>query len=173
MVGSLDSSTLKLPGCDTDTFELFLYWLHNKGLPSEFDKVPPGLRSTELLERRKLMVQLWGFGNAYLMPKIQNVAMNTYLNLLSEHRVSLEEVSLVAELAPQGSPLWVVTMDELAHDHDSLLDDGEEIVDHFANNPGAMVELIKRLRGHNGHTSKLPYSLFSNHESFMVPENES
>ena len=111
---------LHLPGCKQDTFELFLYWICHHKLP---DLVAARGAISEGRESRKLnykqqerMVLLWVFGDACIIPRLQNAAMQSLLKLLHGAAVSVQAVCLAWEFAPADSILKEVMTKDISVD---------------------------------------------------------
>lgn len=128
--GFMESSKriLRLPGCDEQTFNLFLYYTTKNALPdfktlcADVCKSNPGwdgahARRSEL---QCALVRLWTFGDAYLIPKLQNLAMKELINLLDICTVSSEAVNLAFETAAMDSPSRRVFVKECVQDYEEL-----------------------------------------------------
>lgn len=105
-----ETRTLKLPGCNKDTLELFLYYATNKTLP---DFVMPINAQAEMEEGLAIslgfelrLIRLWSFGDAFLVPKVQNEAMLRFLRIrMSCGGVHSSVVALAFEVAAPDSQL--------------------------------------------------------------------
>ncbi|KAK4539369.1 hypothetical protein LTR36_010999 [Oleoguttula mirabilis] len=87
--------TLRLPGCDQETFEVVLYWITSKTLPdfaAELDNEDTTFDARHEMSsvRQTLLVRTWAFGDAYLMPKLQNMAMRSLLAVFKHNRAHPE-----------------------------------------------------------------------------------
>lgn len=99
---------LRLPGCDTTTLHLFLNWLCNRTLSTlcdELYELTDGDVEDDSQEVRQaasklqvILVKLWVFGEAYLMPKLQNETMECFLDLLQNGFISTDAVHVAFEL---------------------------------------------------------------------------
>ena len=163
--------TLKLPGCDHDTFKLFLYWLCNRELPPVAN-APDDDLSVETIyasftQRTKVLIRLWCLADACLMPKLQNTSMSALMKLQEGVRVDMEVVEHTIEIAPPDSPLRKVVMDEVAYDYnDGNYTDEEE--SQLALMPGVLQDLLKRFR--QGLNRDAPSVGREKRSSYMVAE---
>ena len=80
-----ENRMLRLPGCNQETFEHFLYWACNNNLPNFEAEVDAEIDAATNDEEKVTaavtargyqlrLAKLWTFGNAYVLPKLQNVA---------------------------------------------------------------------------------------------------
>ena len=113
-----DERLLRLPGCGPDTLELFLYWLYHKQLP---DSMGTGESTTTVNAIHELQLQLaraWCFGNAYLLPKLQNQAMLRLIEIMHRYRLSLGTIRYVFVNSPDEGHLRTVAAREAVVRHD-------------------------------------------------------
>jgi len=107
--------TLKLPGCDSDIFQLFLYWTCNRTLPiGECTQKIPNTEASATRHREECvyLVRLWAFEDACLMPELQNAAMKALLNEMYTHRVPVEAVREAFATTAHGLLIREATMKE-------------------------------------------------------------
>lgn len=87
---------LRLPGCDTPTLQLFLYWLYHRTLPCFGEAqsilyVKHGSKSDialkNAIDHQIKLFRLWGFAEAYLLPRLQNETMECLCDFLMFHRL--------------------------------------------------------------------------------------
>ena len=170
-----DEHALRLPGCDADTFRLFLYWLCHGRLPEDMkDKGPPGdheERDMFCRRRQELFIRLWCFADAYLLPKIQNEAMRAFLDHLRSSRVRIESVRLAFELASEHSPLHSAVMNELIYDCGRLAYNVEDM-DYLGTIAGLMYKVVAKLRASLDGTEESEWKGTSKNDigEYMVPE---
>ena len=149
-------STLKLPGCTKETFELFLFWICHRELPGLWEWLDKGDSAAKTYQQtagraQTAFVRLWCFADAYLMPKLQNAAMILLLECLENSRTNAGAAKLALELTSSGSPVRDAVMDELVSDYTrgpkGERDDrySEEEMDTLGATPGFMSELTTRL----------------------------
>lgn len=165
------SKTLRLPGCDTQTFKLFLFWICKQTLPGHADSARWS-RSYEVIGVYLVqMVRLWALGEMLMMPKMQNAAMQQLLeamndggDLFSEYRLATAEALEVASLE---SPIVAIFFQELLFDftkgwlHDEQLEN-------FTRFPGFTVKFCAALRDSlNTGTRPKPLCTGGSTEKFM------
>ncbi|KAK5166590.1 uncharacterized protein LTR77_008133 [Saxophila tyrrhenica] len=158
--GSFIESTeqvLKLPGCDSATFDVFFFWLCKGNLPTTL-QVIGGLgyqdrdvstmraRRSEDCEKQKLIVRTWCFGDACLLPVLQDVAMRALCASSKACPITDEVLCLAVQTMPRDSALWRLCFDKFAvffyHARDLM---SEEWKDEIGQIPGALKELTERL----------------------------
>lgn len=147
------SNTLRLPGCKKATFSLFLYWLCHRSLPENLTteleseaEIPEGSDKwwTPSYNQQQL-ISLWGFGDIYLMPSLQNEAMRMLVKNVSTFRIGVEAVKLAAELWVEDSPQRNFVMERVAGEYsDWGLHDHE--IDYLGAIPGVMKDMLTILR---------------------------
>ncbi|KAK5166591.1 uncharacterized protein LTR77_008134 [Saxophila tyrrhenica] len=101
--------SLTLPGCDTGTFEVFLYWLCHRKVPEEVSNPP----AEDVIPDAKVsqLFRLWTFDDAYLMPRLQNEAMHCFFRTL-ELMVDIAKLQRVSEERVPRSPSHTYYMDD-------------------------------------------------------------
>jgi hypothetical protein len=158
--------TLTLPGCDEDTFKLFLYWLCNHNLPEPF-----ACTRTDSEEHKAntqdALVRLWCLSDMVLIPGLQNETIKVLLACLERTRVSLKAVKTTCELTTEGSHLHKAIMDELAFDIvSSALYHDKDLMSSMEAIQGLMGEMLERIieGGNIGATNK-------GSDVYMVPED--
>lgn len=164
--------TLKLPGCDEDTFELVLYWLVHKMLPESVKSINTSDVDVEtkhqlVSTRQELFIKAWRFGQACLMPKLQNQAMTSLLAILEPWYVRPKAIEVAIDTTGIDSVLSVMLLDEAVWD----LYDGaysSEEMDIFGAIPGFLAALVERTEqcGERNRTQ----ATRQDHQQFMVPE---
>jgi hypothetical protein len=161
--------SLKLPGCDTVTFESFLYWLCHRYFPVGFELAAPGHDVAHKQSRQCVLIKLWCFADEHLIPNLQDATMIALLSNFEETNTSIQAVRVVNQLSQNGQLIWEVVMRELAHDYDNIKRESN-VVQELAGIPGVMEDLIERLRGAPipKESGSLPCSRNSYAEDWMV-----
>lgn len=100
---------LRLPGCDTRSFELLLYWICNKQLPGSLSRrhslkwddenYDESERATEHLQGS--LARLWYTAGMYLMPALQNKVMDCLLDIFGHLKVRASALEIAFDA---GSP---------------------------------------------------------------------
>jgi hypothetical protein len=98
---------LKLPGCDVNTFESFIYWLFHKDLSHLLESDHPHV----------CLAKLWCFGEACLLPKLQNCAMRTLITSFKDFYVNFDAMEIAGSETQVDSPLWQVLVKHAASDY--------------------------------------------------------
>ena len=183
------SRTLRLPECDADTLETFIFWLYKRELPdfaTEVDALPYATqeRKDAMTNAQLQLVRLWSFADEYLMPKLQNAAMARLLDLLPDAYARTETITLAFNSTTETSPLrqaLVLSFLRSQHPSNHLNAYGEKRHDADAMNvlgatPGFLSACLAAI--HGSKCGKLecscPKSCYwtrkSAYRDFMVPE---
>lgn len=101
---------MTLPGSDLESVQLFIYWLCKHDLPDmtkEEDSHTNGTpeRRDCITKNQEILVRLWCFGDRFLVPRLQNVAMKNLIHRLRGAYVRAEIVDLALRLTLEKSPL--------------------------------------------------------------------
>ena len=115
-----EDRTLRLPGCDKETLELFLYWACNKALPDFQADIghEPGNTRKDLVHANQLrLAKLWILGDACLLSRLQNDAMRSLGSMLGSANVSVEAIRYAFAESAEGSMLRKALAHELALDY--------------------------------------------------------
>jgi hypothetical protein len=133
---------LTLPGCSVETCQLFLYWLAKSALP-DFKVACVAAREEDEQSAQQAsneaqlgLVRLWYFGEAYLMPALQNAAMRALLKILEiswPYACAVREVFLTSV---KGSHLRWVFAGEITRRLNEKNTYEESDLDEFASIPG-------------------------------------
>ena len=101
---------LRLPGCDSEVFKVFLYWMWRNEAPAFAQEVDaldnPTPRQVAVDNREMLLIRAWMFGDGYLIPKFQNEVMDSLLYFLELYPTSWSVIHYASELAPKTSLAW-------------------------------------------------------------------
>lgn len=141
--------TLKLPGCNSTTFELFLYRLCHQKLPEKM--YDDDFETCEPCGVQPALVQLWYFADAYLMPKLQNESLCRLHDCFSAgfyvRRMRMATMKLAIEKVPRTSKPWELILDCVARDYsecdDALGTGGDEFLH---GQPDILIAITERLR---------------------------
>lgn len=115
---------LRLPGCDTAVFELFLYWICNKTLPN-FETQTTGLSwddedyaaSEEFASKiQALLARLWYVAGMYLLPVLQNDTMNRLLDVMQNVQVEPTAMEIAFDIGPPDCLLRKMLLEEFVWD---------------------------------------------------------
>ncbi|SMY26662.1 unnamed protein product [Zymoseptoria tritici ST99CH_1A5] len=116
--------TLRLPGCDEDTFKLFIGYLANNRLPDytaayEASMSPGDETATDKLHTsfQDQLINLWSLADAYLMPSLQNKAMRQFLQLTAGGTILAGTASLAYEKTADGSVMRQAVVGECVNDY--------------------------------------------------------
>lgn len=164
-------STLRLPGCDADTFRLFLYWLCHRRFPEY--RALEERSDAYILQVQELLVRLWCFAEALLLPNLQNETMRYLLKVLDSSRVRVQAIRLMTELAAEDSVLHSTVMREVACDYKQDTYTIEE-ANELGALPGVMYELTTRLLKRDEYKNEpLSYRAADDDQGrYMVPEKK-
>ena len=157
--GTFKESTervMKLPGCEKDAFELFLYSLCYRKLPNLADyidhKDDDAVIDSRASQVQVALVQLWCFADAILTPDLQNIVMKSLLQFFAVTRITTEGLRVAFSLTSKDSLLRKAMLDEFLSDYaaekrfpSSSNLYTEEEKDSFARIPGLMSELASGL----------------------------
>ena len=151
----MHENKLSFTGHDSDTIKLFLFWLYQGELPDFKRKVkahPRNTRNEKSLQEMVanyeiLLIRWWGLGDAYLMPKLQNAAVKSTLQLTSNH-TSVGPVREAYRLTQKGSPLRVLFMDEARYECLACIDRAQCAQDfvELMREPGFFAEFVEPLQ---------------------------
>lgn len=97
--------TLSLPGCDAKIFSIFLYWMCNRELPNLNGPSEKDDRFFDSMFRwQKLLIRLWVFGDAYLIPALCQDSIDYILRILHQDAgTTFDLVQFAYETTPEGS----------------------------------------------------------------------
>jgi hypothetical protein len=111
----------------------------------------------ELAKLQAHFVRLWCFGDAFLMPKLQNEAMKALLSCLNHSRVSVEALRLTFANTAADSTLRKAINDEFLYDYVASVEGSgcrgmytEDMISEMASIPGLMSNLTKKLIQYGG-----------------------
>lgn len=90
-----DTKLLRFPDTADDTLKAFLYWLINGDLPNTM--------TLGDVDAEILLVQLWVFGDTYMIPVLQNAAMQVLAR--NDVQINVKTAQKIADSAPAGSAL--------------------------------------------------------------------
>ncbi|KAK5164538.1 uncharacterized protein LTR77_009744 [Saxophila tyrrhenica] len=151
------TKTLHLLDCDKDTFALFLYWVCHKGLPLDMDvedehytveTLPDGQERqwTESASQRRL-INLWCFGDKYLIPHLQNQAMESLIMTFQYRAAAVDAVQLAWENTTETSKLREVIVDSMVGSYQEVNDNEykQHEIDYLEQIPGVMRVLAAAL----------------------------
>lgn len=141
---------LLLPGCNTKSFELLLYWMFKKELPdltwaeeaasSGEEDEEEDTHDCQLScgEPQVALVRLWHSAGIYAMPELQNAAMNRLLDLLFGCFVAQKAIQAAYDIGAPGCYLQDVLVQEFVLDYTDRPEDNhdETEMNNFARIPG-------------------------------------
>lgn len=158
--------TLRLPGCQRQTFEFFLFYLANKTLPDSLNL----LGGTD--EICISLGKLWNFGDFLIIPAFQNLAMRRILETLKQSS-AVRFVRFAYENTADVSPLRRVAIDEMVADFAFRnMDDDEEVFEEM-DRLGAIPRLFRDYAIRSADARNFGFGPPSESEDpseFMVPE---
>lgn len=134
------SRTLRLPGCDITTFQLFLDWLCHRQLPN-FDEYTPDMEFTE--KEQGALVRLWSFAEEHLMPKLQNAAMKELLATLESFHLMPGAVRVAFDTTSSDSIMRRMVVEEAVCDYELGRKAHREEMDEFGAIPGFMLSFVE------------------------------
>lgn len=140
--------TLRFPGWTSDVIGLFIYWSYKWTLP-EFKEEIQKSDSKRATSGRVMMslVKLWQFGEAHLIPRMQNCAMRVLLDLTQYVHTEAEVLKVAYEGAPTDSALFRFAIREARFEY---LDHGEglseEGFESLAQVQGFLSDIMRPLR---------------------------
>jgi hypothetical protein len=122
--------TLRLPGCDPDTFELSIAYLATAALPdypgvadilSDLEGEAAEQMGENIETIQKKLIRLWSFADRHLLPKLQNAAMRGLLGVCQSHWILPGVVKVAYECSPSdGSALRRMILAQIIADFLSL-----------------------------------------------------
>jgi len=123
-----ENRMLRLPGCNQETFEHFLYWACNNNLPNFEAEVDAEIDAatndeeevTAAVTARRYqlrLAKLWTFGDAYVLPKLQNVAMRALGSIFPFSKTAPEAIRHAFAESAEGSVLREALARETASDY--------------------------------------------------------
>ncbi|KAK4501713.1 hypothetical protein PRZ48_007522 [Zasmidium cellare] len=135
--------TLRLPGCDEETFRFFLYYMTTNTLPDFGAEFQAFYKSEHTVEETAAMrvqfqvalVRIWCFGDIYLMPKLQNAAVDRLLDLLKQVCIAPDAVRLAFSINVDG-PLCKLFAQEAAFDYNGTTGFKKASMDRLGAIPG-------------------------------------
>lgn len=98
-----DERTLKLPDCRAETFNVVLYFHMYQRLPHDIKSEP---------RAQRLLVELWLFGETYLLPRLKAKALPAAAEILDHQRPCPAVVGKIVNSVPETSPLRVLFMEK-------------------------------------------------------------
>lgn len=142
--GEAYTGTLRFPGWKVDVIKIFLFGAYKQVLPDFTD----GLEQDEY-ETKKTLIRLWLFGDAHLIPRLQNAAMTTLVNDTDANYTHFEVIRFGFEEAPPNSALRRFVVDEATYGYfgtnsNSCLSEREVTL--LLNIPSFQAEFLKPLR---------------------------
>lgn len=144
-----NEQTLRFPGWSADVIELFVYWAYKWVLPQFQEKTEDGYREREATsDQMTILVRLWMFGDAHLIPRLQNCVMFKLLDLCKDVHTTAKILKLAYENAPRGSALSRFAIDEarfeyFSNDEEHLT---EEDFECLAQVPGFLSDFMRPVR---------------------------
>jgi hypothetical protein len=108
-----DSRVLHLPGCNEETFQLFLYRLVRGQLPI-YDRcdIPEGCGNCPGVPFDDRLIRLWAFGAAIKLMHLQNAVMMALVKHWKHHALQVSFIRLAFTLTSQISILRVAVIHE-------------------------------------------------------------
>ena len=104
---------LRFPGWSAEVVELFIYWAYKSALPTITDLLARvDSKSMATRDAEITMIRLWMFGDARLVPKLQNDAMKLLVDLSGSMNTSADVIQLGYTEAPKDSALQKFVLDE-------------------------------------------------------------
>lgn len=100
--------TLRPPGCDEETFACSLHWLTFRRLPSNRSHGGEHGIPRNCEHCHSAMIKLWTFGDAYLLPKMQNLAMFRLIELCHDIHMSAADAKLAYGSTAKDSWLTIL-----------------------------------------------------------------
>lgn len=143
-----ESSTreLRLPGCDKETFQLFLFYLSQKSLPN----ISPNTDNDDDFDAGVVYARVWVFADYLVIPKLQDAALCQVMRILQkENSISLTEYAY--DNSVEGSPLRRVVVAEAVNDLVDEFkyrgsDDERKRFERLAAIPGYFLDFAHRLK---------------------------
>ncbi|KXT02230.1 hypothetical protein AC578_5072 [Pseudocercospora eumusae] len=115
---------LRLPGCTTKAFEMFLYWMIHSNIPHIFDcfEVHPPIpdpsqgRDKRSDEFQVTLVQLWVLADILLLPELRDKAILSISGVLCEYHVAVDAVKAAFQETGAKSEVSKEVIDHLVRD---------------------------------------------------------
>lgn len=142
--------TLKLPGCNAETFRWLLHFIVHKNLPrmEVTDKAQFATLDARLWHRMKNdMVRAWVFADYISMPDFGDEAMDRLLCMIDETYIHVATVELIYEFAPAGSALRKMAVKETVWTEISVGYDRKDM-ERLAQLPDFLHDFTYTLKGH-------------------------
>lgn len=172
--------TLRLPGCEEETFQLVLYWISHRRFPNFVLPVARLGRTSEtddtfVRNLQVLCVKTWLFGDAYLMPKLQNEAMRGLTQIFTRHYyVQIEAIRLAFEGTASGTVLRAAILRNLNSDCKKI-SENKEVLGGIPGLFADFIELQHACENHEGQRCTQSNCLLARvikEGSLIVPEDQ-
>ncbi|KAI7238890.1 hypothetical protein KC330_g2337 [Hortaea werneckii] len=98
-----DERTFKLPDCRAETFDVVLYFHIYQRLPRDIKSEP---------RAQRLLVNLWLFGETYLLPRLKAKALPAAAEILNHQPPCPAVLGKIINSVPELSPLRVLFMEK-------------------------------------------------------------
>lgn len=115
-----NEKVLRLPGWNSDVVELFISWAYKPFLPDYRYLCEPTLENRTTLETsdtQKLLMRLWTFADAHLIPKLQDAAITKLVDVAAANAVDSEVVRFGYSTSAKGSKLRKFIIDQARYDY--------------------------------------------------------
>lgn len=116
---------------------------------------------------------MWSFADAYLMPKLQNMAMKILIDLFQLNPISVECVRIAFEVDADG-PLRIVCVREALYDIQAECGKVKPEIEDFSVIPGFFVPFVKQMHACHGyccdHETDCTPSLSKDYKTYSVAE---
>jgi hypothetical protein len=117
-----ESRRLRVPGCDAQTFELFMHYVADRELPPDMDcqNLEEDLDDADYVrcvrDVRAQLIKLWVFGDYCGVPSMQNAAMFALIEGMKVALFESRTIKLAFDSSAEDSVLRRVFVDEFARD---------------------------------------------------------
>lgn len=150
---------LRLPDCDTDVFELLLYWICNKRLPDLESQVDLLSWEDEARDEsthavgvvQETSVRLWYAAGRYLLPVLQDEIMLSLMSILENMTIDPIAMRTAFEKDPDGesrSAMFRMLLDQFSRSFSGMSTDdkGKKWLDEFGEIHGFLAEFASMVR---------------------------
>ncbi|KAF7187084.1 hypothetical protein HII31_11693 [Pseudocercospora fuligena] len=147
---------LRLPGCTTATFQIFLYWLCKAKLPdfdSYFRSVLASTKSNEAEcdDVQVQLVRLWAMADLWILPELQNAATRA-LNIVLEVRcIAPAALKTALELLPSDALICKALLRDFAYSWDPDMNTlGMKGIEELGQTPGFFTAFTREMFSETG-----------------------
>lgn len=149
--------------------ELFIFWAYHRTLP-DFDDQIEEANDTDKIKNsaQKILISLWLFADAHLIPQLQSTAMRELSSLTSAWHMEPEVIRFGFETAPKDSPIRTFVLNEARMEYFCAEDGARmplEELEKLVRVPGFLAEVLEPVRDLLGEGSTTGFERYGSADS--------